>query len=114
MVSAEQEYYKSLIERLRKLPAETEWVEFKVNNFEPEMIGEYISALSNSAAYCEKEKAYLLWGINDVTHDIEGTKFAPKKEKKGNQELENWLAGNLKPDVDFKFIEVGDMLFLCK
>lgn len=106
MVLAEQEYYRRLIERLRNLPEETEWVEFKVNNFDPDMIGEYISALSNSAAYCEKEKAYLLWGINDATHEIEGTKFAPKKEKKGNQELENWLVGNLKPDVDFKFIEV--------
>lgn len=106
MTSAEQEYYRSLIDSLRRLPDETEWVEFKVNNFDPEMIGEYISALSNSAAYCEKEKAYLLWGINDVTHEIEGTKFLPKKEKKGNQELENWLVGNLKPDVDFKFAEV--------
>lgn len=106
MNSAEQEYYHSLIERLRGLPNETEWIEFKVNNCNPETIGEYISALSNSAAYCDKEKAYLLWGINDTTHEIEGTKFFPKKVKKGNQELENWLLGNLKPAVDFKFTEV--------
>lgn len=106
MTSAEQEYYISLIERLRKLPDETEWVEFKVNNCGPEIIGEYISALSNLAAYCDKEKSYLLWGINDTTHEIEGTKFLPKKAKKGNQELENWLLGNLKPAVDFKFVEV--------
>lgn len=32
MTSAEQEYYRGLIERLRELPTETEWVEFKVNN----------------------------------------------------------------------------------
>jgi len=31
------------------LPAETEWIEFKKNNYKPEDIGEYISALSNSA-----------------------------------------------------------------
>lgn len=105
-ITAEQEYYRSLIERLRKLPVETEWVEFKGNNCDPEMIGQYISALSNSATYCEKEKAYLLWGIDDVTHEIEGTKFAPRKAKKGNQELENWLLGNLKPAVDFKFVEI--------
>lgn len=96
MASAEQEFYISLIERLRALPDETEWAEFKVNNCEPETIGEYISALSNSAAYCDKEKSYLLWGINDITHEIEGTKFVPKKAKKGNQELENWLLGSLK------------------
>lgn len=106
MKSAEEEYYRSLINRLRSLPDETEWVEFKVNNCEPELIGEYISALSNSAAYCDKEKAYLLWGINDGTHKIEGTKFVPKRAKKGNQELENWLLGNLKPAVDFKFTEI--------
>ncbi len=106
MTSAEQEYYISLIERLRALPDETEWVEFKVNNFGPETIGEYISALSNSAAYCNKEKSYLLWGINDTTHEIEGTKFVPKKEKRGNQELENWLLGNMKPAIDFRFVEV--------
>ncbi|MFT4665270.1 MAG: ATP-dependent DNA helicase RecG [Gammaproteobacteria bacterium] len=45
-----------------KLPTETEWVEFKVNNTNPQGIGEYLSALSNSAALHEKEFGYLnLW-----------------------------------------------------
>ena len=101
-----QEYYSGLIERLRILPEETEWLEYKMNNSDPMLIGEYISALSNSAAILNKEKAYLLWGINNKTHEIEGTKFAPKKEKKGNEEIENWLAGNLSPKVDFGFIEI--------
>lgn len=105
-MNSEQEYYINLIERLRQLSDETEWVEFKVNNCEPELIGEYISALSNSATICSKEKAYLLWGINDKTHEIEGTNFSPKKTKKGNEELESWLAGGLKPRVDFRFVEV--------
>ena len=106
-MNSEQEYYVSLVERLRQMPEETEWLEYKVNNCEPELIGEYISALSNSATICNKEKAYLLWGINDKTHEIQGTSFSPKKAKKGNEELENWLAGGLKPRVDFKFIEVS-------
>ena len=106
-MDAEQEYYISLIERLRQLPEETEWLEYKVNNYEPELIGEYISALSNSATIWNKEKAYLIWGINDATHEIEGTAFSPRKAKKGNEEIENWLAGGLKPRVDFKFIEVN-------
>lgn len=105
-MEAEQEYYIRLIERLRLLPEENEWLEYKVNNYEPELIGEYISALSNSAAICDKEKAYILWGIDDKTHEIKGTTFAPKKVKKGNEEIENWLAGGLRPRVDFKFIEV--------
>ncbi len=62
-MDAEQEYYINLIERLRNFPEETEWLEFKVNNDMPDMIGEYISALSNSAAICGRETAYLLWGL---------------------------------------------------
>lgn len=47
------EYLASLIHELCKLPQETEWAEFKVNNSDPHEIGEYISALSNSAACSE-------------------------------------------------------------
>jgi len=45
-----KEYLKALLRELCALPAEAEWVEFKVNNEEPKQIGEYISAISNSAA----------------------------------------------------------------
>lgn len=44
------EYLTSTVRELLKLPREAEWVEFKHNNEDPEAIGEYISALSNSAA----------------------------------------------------------------
>ena len=44
------EYLVGLLHELRQLPKETEWVEFKCNNANPEEIGEYISALANSAA----------------------------------------------------------------
>ena len=65
-MNSEQEYYISLLDRLRQIPDETEWLEYKVNNSEPELIGEYISALSNSATICGKEKAYILWGITGL------------------------------------------------
>lgn len=39
-----------LLLRLASLPYETEWVEFKRDNADPVEIGEYLSALSNSAA----------------------------------------------------------------
>ena len=54
---------------------EQEWFEFKENWFEPVQLGEYISALSNAAAYHSEEKAYFIWGINDETHEIVGTTF---------------------------------------
>jgi len=48
-VDRTENYLIGLVNELRKLPKETEWVEFKHNIVEPEEIGEYISALANSA-----------------------------------------------------------------
>lgn len=56
-----------LLAELRKLPRETEWVEFKHNNDDADEIGEYLSALSNSAALSGKVQAYLVWGIDNTT-----------------------------------------------
>ncbi len=46
-----QEQLTSLLRELCKLSKETEWVEFKHNNADPQRVGEYISALANSAAF---------------------------------------------------------------
>ena len=72
-----REYLISLVHELCKLPQETEWVEFKQNQAEPEVIGEYISALSNSAALLGKSRGYVVWGIEDGTHNVVGTTFRP-------------------------------------
>lgn len=80
-----------LVIELCKLPNETGWVEFKHNNCDPKMIGEDISALANSAVIADRSHAYMIWGINDSTHEIIGTNVRLKQEKKGNQEIENWL-----------------------
>lgn len=82
---------------------ETEWVEFKHNNSNPDSIGEYISSLANSAAINVKAHAYLIWGIDNNSHEIMGTSFDPKLEKVGNEELENWLLKLLTPKIDFHF-----------
>ncbi len=52
------DYLLGIINELRKLPKETEWVEFKQNQADPHKIGEYISALSNSAALLGKSSAF--------------------------------------------------------
>lgn len=36
------DYAVGIVQELRKLPAETEWVEFKHNNADPKEIGEYL------------------------------------------------------------------------
>lgn len=101
----DSDYFPSVVLNLVKLPRETEWVEFKVDNSEPESIGEYISALSNGAALNGETSAYLVWGIEDDTHAIVGTNFAPYEKRIGNQPLEIWLHRLLNPAIDFKFHE---------
>ncbi len=39
----------ALIDRLRQEADESEWVEFKENHYEPQLLGEYLSALSDGA-----------------------------------------------------------------
>lgn len=101
-----EEYLKALLRELCALPAETEWVEFKHNNQDPQEIGEYISSLSNSATLCGKTNAYLVWGVNNETHDVVGTTFTSHTTKKGNEELENWLLRLLTPRIHFHFYSI--------
>ena len=95
-----------LVKELSRLPKETGWVEFKHNNDEPHMIGADISALANSAVLAGRSHAYMIWGIEDKTHDIVGTRVRLKQVKKGNQELENWLRYLLSKNADFDFHSV--------
>lgn len=92
-----------IVKQLCQLPAETEYVEFKVNNASPEQIGRDICALANSAALHEVRYAYKVWGVDDSTHNIVGTTFDPLLAKKGNMELELWLRTRLSPNVQFEF-----------
>jgi len=62
--------YQILLKDLQALPKECEWVEFKVNNSNPQEIGEYLSALSNSACYNNQRFGYLVFGVEDVTHRL--------------------------------------------
>lgn len=96
-------YLVGLVHELCKLPVETPWVEFKKNNEDPQEIGEYLSALSNSAALDGKSNAYMVWGVDDATHAIVGTRFKPHAAKKGGEELESWLLRMLSPRLHFRF-----------
>lgn len=80
--------------------------EFKVNNAQPEIIGEYISALSNSAALKDVSQAFLIWGVEDNTKKIVGTDFYPGSVKQGNEDLESWLSRSLIPRLSFEFHEI--------
>ena len=94
------------LKELLSLPSETEWAEFKHNNSAPQMIGEYISAMSNAAALLSEPFAYIVWGIEDTTHNIVGTTFKPRNQKgAGSEDLEPWLNKLLAPRVNFRIFE---------
>ncbi len=88
----------ALIDELRGLPTETEWLEFKRNRYESQQIGEYLSALANSTCIAAKPTGYLVFGIDDETHGVVGTDFDPYNTKgRGNQDLLPWGGVGLHP-----------------
>ncbi len=93
----------ALLDRLRAEPRESEWLEFKANRFDAQAIGEYLSALANSACLLGKPRGYLVFGIEDGTHAVVGTSFDPQTEVgQGNQLLPLWLAVLLSPKLGFE------------
>lgn len=93
----------ALLDRLCAEPREAEWLEFKANRYEPQALGEYLSALANSACLLGKPRGYLVFGVEDETHAVVGTSFDPAAEKgKGNQPLPLWLSLGLQPNVGFE------------
>ena len=93
------------LKELLSLNKETEWVEFKKDDFNPDDIGKYISALSNSARLLDRNYGFLVYGIKDNNLEVVGTKFDLNKNKIGNEELENWRATQLFPRIDFKIYQ---------
>jgi ATP-dependent DNA helicase RecG len=96
-----------LIDELRSRPTETPWLEFKSNQNDQDQIGKLVSALSNSARLEGKETAFLVWGIEDESHDVIGTTFDPFSKKVGNQVFELWLRNKLSPAPAFQFRKVN-------
>ncbi len=96
-----------LVQKLLLEPAETEWLELKHNQADPHEIGKAISALANSATYCERKQSYMVWGVDDVSHKVIGTIFNPKTQKIGNEELINWLDRMLNGLASYLFEQVS-------
>lgn len=95
---------QQIVNDLRAYDDEQEWFEFKENWFQPEILGEYVSALSNAAAFHYKKYAFFIWGINDITHEIVGTTFNQYCDY-NKEPYQNYLARNLSPSINFQFEE---------
>jgi ATP-dependent DNA helicase RecG len=107
-MNVQQDQQIQILKDLVKLPYESEWVEFKLNFHSAEEIGERISALSNGACIHGQPLGYLVFGVEDKTHAIKGTTFKARSHKKGNEDLEHWLATRLNPRIDFRVYEFDD------
>lgn len=94
-----------IVKELREYDSEREWFEFKENWFKADELGEYISALSNSATIAGKKFAYFVWGINDKSHEIVGTSFNCNQDV-NHEPLKHYLARQFNPDINFTFEEV--------
>ena len=97
------ENLEQLVKQLCNQSEELPWLEFKVDNYNGDMIGKDISALANGAALEEQDRAYFVWGIEDATHEVKGTDYNLQNLKKGNEELENWLRAGLSQNSDFTY-----------
>ncbi|HBM15387.1 MAG TPA: transcriptional regulator [Lentisphaeria bacterium] len=97
---------KKLLEELLSQTTEAQWLELKKDlSGKYEETGKYISALSNGATISNKDFAYLVFGIEDSTHKILGTKFRPSIEKIGNQDFELWLRSMINPKIHFEIFD---------
>ncbi len=101
MIPNKEELLKNLLKK-----NENHCLEFKVNNSNPELLGKYISALSNMAVIDNVEYGYLVYGISDEKHEIVGTSLDLCKNKVGNIVLEFWLNSLLYPKGIFDFDSV--------
>jgi hypothetical protein len=106
--SSTRNRYGAIVSKLIRNQTEGPWYEFKSNLEKPESIGQYISALANSAALHDKNHGYIIWGIDDESHEIIGTTFDHEKTKIGNQSLQPWLCSRLKPvpSLDFHYLTI--------
>lgn len=96
--------YSDIVSKLINYDTEEEWFEFKENLNKAVEVGKYISALSNAAAYHRKDYGYLIWGVEDSSHEIVGTKVNYRKNING-EPFEHFLARSIKPDIAFSFNE---------
>ena len=93
-----------IVKRCLSFDYEQDWFDFKDNWYELDEIGQYISALSNAAVMSGEPFGYMIWGVNNTTHELTNTKFKYKKDIK-NEPIEHYLSRNISPAIFFSFDE---------
>jgi hypothetical protein len=99
---------KALLHRLLQEPHEGAWLEFKHNNCDPGLIGRTISACANAAMLADRDRAFIVWGIENKTKQKHGTTVKLNNLKKGGENLLNWLSRKIDPRLMMEPLDFVD------
>lgn len=94
-----------LLDRLIAERTESAWLEFKHNNDDPEMMGRCVSACANGAMLAGKERAFLVFGIENKTKKRVGTSVRLNEMTKGNENFQNWITRMIEPSLLLEFLD---------
>ena len=98
----------ALLDELVKEPSESEWLEFKQSYWDPEQVGKNCSALANAAMLIDRDRGFIVYGVENGIHKKVGTTVRLKQKKVKGNNFENWLNDRLSPRTT---VEVHD--FVC-
>lgn len=98
----------ALLARLIAERTESAWLEFKQNNGDPEMIGRCVSACANGAILAGKERAFIVFGIENGTKKRTGTTVRLSEMTRGAENFQNWLTRMLEPRLMLEFLDVEE------
>ena len=104
---------RALLDRLLSERTENAWLEFKSSNGDPDMIGRCVSACANGAMLAGKERAFIVFGIENGSKKKVGTKVRLTEMTKGGENFQNWLTRMLEPRLLLEFLdfEENDLQF---
>lgn len=106
MLKNTEELIDILLEILKN--PENEYVEFKKakNNFDIDKLGKYFSAMSNEATLKDKQYGWIIFGIDDKTHNIEGTNYCFNNDF---NDIKKQISDNTTDNVSF--LEIYPLIY---
>lgn len=102
------EYYQQIVNSLQKSHNRNSCTLLLEKPLTPDELGQYISALANSAVLESLPYAYALWGINNQNNQIIGTSYKPYEETNNGITIKSWLIQYLSSNVDFSIEPVNN------
>jgi ATP-dependent DNA helicase RecG len=99
---------RALLRRLLREPGESEWIEFKHNNADIQEIGRCVSACANAAMLIERDRAFIVFGVQDRTKRRLGTSVRLRELRNGGEDFINWMNRVIEPRLWMEFLDFDD------